>query len=107
MDAREVLYALASRLGPDLKRLPMDQTSRRNGILFSTSNSRRTRLACVALLALLPASRAVAQVGDEIPHNTYYLASHMIYSGEYRDAERGLRRETQRGVRTSQARWID
>ncbi len=37
----------------------------------------------------------------------YYLAVQTFYAGEYLDAERGLRRETRRGIRTVQARWID
>ncbi len=50
---------------------------------------------------------AVGQIGDSIPHAPYYLATQAIYSGEYRDAERGLRQESRRGIRTTQARWID
>jgi tetratricopeptide (TPR) repeat protein len=56
---------------------------------------------------MLLATPATAQLGDAIPHAPYYVALQAFYSGEYRDAERGLRRETQRGIRTTQARWID
>ncbi len=59
------------------------------------------------VLALLAVSTARAQVGDEIPHASYYAASQALYSGEYRTAVRELGRETQRGLRTAQARWID
>jgi hypothetical protein len=59
------------------------------------------------VLALLAASTAVAQLGDEIPHPSYYAASQAIYTGEYRTAARELGRETQRGVHTPQTRWID
>ena len=41
------------------------------------------------------------------PHAPYYAAAEAFYLGEYRDAERTLRRETQRGVRAGQVRWID
>ena len=56
---------------------------------------------------MLAASPAAAQLGDEIPGAPYYIAAQAIYSGEYRDAERALRREAQRGVRAGQTRWID
>lgn len=58
-------------------------------------------------LALLAASSAVAQLGDEIPHASYYGAVEAFYAGQYRDAERELRRESQRGVRAAQTHWID
>lgn len=59
------------------------------------------------VLALLAASTAVAQLGDEIPRPSYYAASQAIYTGEYRTAARELGRETQRGIHTPQTRWID
>ncbi len=59
------------------------------------------------MLALLAASNASAQLGDEIPHPAYYAAVQAVYSGEYRTAARELARETQRGVHTTQTRWID
>jgi hypothetical protein len=59
------------------------------------------------LLAVVMIKPAAAQLGGEIPHASYFLALHAFYSGDYRDAERELRRETQRGIRTTQARWID
>jgi len=46
------------------------------------------------VLALLAASTAFAQLGDEIPHASYYAASQAIYTGEYRSAARELARET-------------
>jgi CHAT domain len=64
-------------------------------------------IAFAAVLIATLAPPAAAQVGDDIPRAPYYLAVQTFYAGEYRDAERGLRRETQRGVRTAQARWID
>src|SRR5688500_11305623 len=65
------------------------------------------RILAGLLLALLAVAPAVGQIGDSIPHAPYYLATQAIYSGEYRDAERGLRLESRRGIRTTQARWID
>src|SRR6185436_19976046 len=59
------------------------------------------------VLALLAVSTAAAQLGDEIPHGSYYAAVNALYSGEYRTAARELGRETQRGVHTPQARWVD
>lgn len=59
------------------------------------------------LVLLLAASAAPAQLDDEVPHATYYLAVEAFYAGEYRTAERELRRETRQGIRTTQARWID
>src|SRR5688572_5911175 len=59
------------------------------------------------LLSLLAASSAAAQLLQEIPDATYYLAVQSIYAGEYRQAERALRRESQHGVRAGQTRWID
>ena len=79
--------------------------SQKNSVRFINANLSAPLAA--ALLALLVLTPAWAQIGDEIPHASYYVAVQAIYSGEYRDAERGLRRETQRGVRTTQARWID
>ena len=57
------------------------------------------------LLALLAANDVLAQLNDEIPHVSYYAAKEALYSGEYQDAERALRRE--RGIRTGQTNWID
>jgi hypothetical protein len=56
------------------------------------------------VLALLP-STAWAQLGDDIPRATYFASKDVFYSGEYREAERNLRRE--RGVRAGQSNWID
>src|SRR5262245_8688481 len=58
-----------------------------------------------ALLGLLLASSASAQITDSIPRATYFAAKEGCYSGEYRDAERNLRRE--HGVRIGQTNWID
>src|SRR5438477_6398401 len=66
----------------------------------------RTPLVAV-MLALLAASTASAQLGDEIPHASYYASIQAFYAGEYRSAERELRRETARGIHTPQTRWID
>lgn len=60
-----------------------------------------------ALLALLSATSTFAQLMDEIPHAPYYAAVEAFHGGEYKTAERELRREAQRGVRTAQTRWID
>ena len=73
----------------------------------SAQSRLRAPVAMAALLAMLSATPAAAQLGDTIPHASYYVAVQAFYSGDYRDAERALRRETQRGVRTTQARWID
>jgi hypothetical protein len=64
---------------------------------------------CLAVaLPLLAVSPALSQIGgDQIPSAAYYVAVEAFYSGEYRDAEKALRRETQRGFRAGQARWID
>jgi len=59
------------------------------------------------LLATLAASPAIAQPGEAIPGAAYYIAAQAIYAGEYREAERELRRESQRGVRVGQTRWVD
>src|SRR4051812_29376587 len=61
----------------------------------------------IILLALLASSPAVAQLSEEIPHPSYYTAVDAFYSGDYRTAERELRRETQHGVRAAQTHWID
>jgi hypothetical protein len=61
----------------------------------------------VMLLLALVASPARAQPGDEIPSAAYFIATDAFFTGDYRDAERALRRETQRGVRAGQIRWID
>lgn len=58
-----------------------------------------------ALLGLLLTSSATAQLTDAIPRATYFATKEVFYSGEYRDAERNLRRE--RGVRVGQTNWID
>jgi hypothetical protein len=60
-----------------------------------------------AVLALLATSTALAQLGDEIPHASYYAAVQALYGGEYRVATRELGRETQHGVRAAQTRWVD
>ena len=59
------------------------------------------------MLALLAITPAIGQLTDEIPHASYYAGVQAFYAGEYRTAERELRRETARGVRTTQSRWID
>lgn len=72
---------------------------------------RSSRTRCAGVLAFLVAlglARPVAaQMSENIPDASYWVAVEALYSGEYRDAERALRREAQRGVRTTQARWID
>jgi len=65
------------------------------------------RFYCAILLSTLAASPAAAQPGEDVPGAPYFIAVEAFYSGEYRDAERALRRETQRGVRAGQTRWID
>ncbi|HEX3599378.1 MAG TPA: hypothetical protein VHU84_04510 [Lacipirellulaceae bacterium] len=64
---------------------------------------------CVAglMLALLSAAPSRAQVQDELPHASYYTGVDAFYAGEYRTAERDLRRESQHGVKAGQARWVD
>lgn len=59
------------------------------------------------MLALLAASTAAAQLGEDIPHASYYASMQAFYAGDYKSAERELRREAVRGVHTSQTRWID
>src|SRR3990172_11109193 len=59
------------------------------------------------MLSMLAASPAAAQLSDELPHTSYYLAVQAFYGGEYRDAERALGLETRSGLRIAQARWID
>jgi tetratricopeptide (TPR) repeat protein len=70
---------------------------------------RLTARDCVGggVLALLAITPAIGQLTDEIPHASYYAGVQAFYAGEYRTAERELRRETARGVRTTQSRWID
>ncbi|HVT29703.1 MAG TPA: hypothetical protein VHE81_16920 [Lacipirellulaceae bacterium] len=65
------------------------------------------KLMIALVLALLAASPAFAQLGEEIPHASYYAAVQAVYSGDYRTAARELDRETRRGVHTPQARWVD
>ncbi|MCI0335501.1 MAG: CHAT domain-containing protein [Planctomycetes bacterium] len=65
------------------------------------------RFVCAFVLSTLAARPAAAQLGEEIPSAPYFVAVQAFYSGDYRDAERVLRRETQRGVRAGQTRWID
>src|SRR5688572_10637901 len=60
-----------------------------------------------ALLVTLSASPAVGQLGEVLPGGPYYAAAEAIYSGDYLEAERALRRETQRGLRAGQTRWVD
>ena len=63
-----------------------------------------------ALLALVVATaaahEAAAQV-DQMPEPGYYIAVNEFYAGQYRDAERALRRMTRSGVQANQSRWID
>lgn len=59
------------------------------------------------MLALLAVPAARAQLGDEIPHASYYAAVQSVYSGEYLTAARELNHETKRGIHTTQTRWID
>jgi hypothetical protein len=89
---RPVVLALPSAVS---KSLSQSLTGTGRGILVAL------------LLAVLAVRPAAAQLGDEIPHAGYFVATAAFYSGDYRDAERGLRLETRRGVRTTQARWID
>src|SRR5262245_50457818 len=64
-------------------------------------------LTLTLLLSVLPSGPARAQLGEGIPGPEYYAAVDAFYLGEYRDAERALRRETNRGVRSVQGQWID
>ena len=59
------------------------------------------------VLALLVIRPVAAQQGEDVPGVSYWRAVEAIYAGEYRDAERALRRETNRGIQTTQPRWID
>jgi hypothetical protein len=59
------------------------------------------------MLALLAASTATAQLGDAIPHSSYYAAVQALYSGDYRSASREFGGETRRAIHTPQSRWID
>lgn len=59
------------------------------------------------LLALVAARPIAAQQAQDIPGPSYWLAVDALYKGEYRDAERAMRREVNRGIQTTQARWID
>src|SRR3954471_155395 len=83
---------------------PQLQGTARRGLIMDLTAGKPF---AAAMLALLAASTAVAQLGDEIPHASYYAASQAIYTGEYRTAARELARETQRGVHTPTTRWID
>lgn len=60
-----------------------------------------------AIVAMALPTTALGQFRDVVPRVSYYLAIDELYSGEYRNAERDLRREVNHGVRTVQARWID
>ncbi len=64
-------------------------------------------LSLAMVLGLAISDSARAQLGSTIPNPSYFLASDAIYSGDYRGAERGLRRETQLGFRVGQTRWVD
>jgi hypothetical protein len=59
------------------------------------------------VLALLVIRPVAAQQGEDVPGISYWRAVDALYAGEYRDAERALRRETNRGIQTTQTRWID
>ncbi len=69
------------------------------------SFGRALSLVLCALAVLLPQA-ASAQV-DQMPEPGYYAAVNEFYAGEYRGAERVLRRMTRTGVQAAQARWID
>jgi hypothetical protein len=72
------------------------------------TRSPRIQTPLLALLALLiAAGRSSAQVGEEIPSGNYYVAVQALYAGDYRDAANEMRRESQRGVRSTLARWVD
>jgi hypothetical protein len=70
---------------------------------------RRPNLAILLalLVAIADVPPAAAQVGEEIPSANYYVAVHAVYTGEYREAVQDLRRQSQRGLRTTLARWVD
>lgn len=65
------------------------------------------KLSAAVMLALLAASTAAAQLGDAIPHASYYASMGAFYAGDYKGAERELRREATRGIHTANTRWID
>ncbi|MEX2316939.1 MAG: CHAT domain-containing protein [Pirellulales bacterium] len=88
----------------------MQNANRRSAVAdckFQIGGSAFSARLLAILLVLAPAANAFAQVGDEIPGANYYVAVQSIYAGEYRDAERELRRETQRGLRSTLGRWVD
>src|SRR5436190_21747492 len=82
---------------------PATGTARRGLIMDLTAGKPLS----AAVLALLATSTALAQLGDEIPHASYYAAVQALYGGDYRVATRELARETQHGVRAGQTRWVD
>ncbi len=59
------------------------------------------------VLALLAARSGRAQPGSDVPRPSYYGAANELYRGDYRGAERALRREVQGAIKTTNARWID
>lgn len=63
------------------------------------------------IVALAVGTTGVARVAsaqvDQMPEPGYYLAVNEFYAGQYRDAERVLRRLTRTGVQANQSRWID
>jgi hypothetical protein len=85
----------------------MDRARRNSSRPIRPQNIFFLPLTAALLLSVLAASPARAQLGEGIPGPEYYAAVDAFYMGEYRDAERALRRETNRGVHTVQGRWID
>lgn len=53
------------------------------------------------------AAGQLVTAGRTIPRVTYYAAIAELYSGEYRDAIRGLNSELAGAIKTPQRRWID
>src|SRR5262245_26128027 len=85
----------------------MDRARRNISSIARTRNACFVHLIAAHLLSMLATTTARAQITEGIPGPEYYAAVDAFYMGEYKDAEKALRRETNRGVHTVQGRWID
>ncbi len=67
----------------------------------------RSTATVLGLLVFFAFNAAEAQLGNTVPRTIYYAAKQDFHSGQFRDAENGLRRALSSSIKIGNKRWID
>lgn len=70
------------------------------------STRRRTLALLMGVAMTLLAAPSLAQISPQ-PDESYYRELEELYSGEYRQAERGFQREARGGISVGRLKWVD